>query len=434
MSAVLPLPKLGCFRRMRRRGGEVDVLGRIHDDCRVTAGERIKQGYDRRPYPGPAAGEPAAKSGSLPARKWMQAIGRPGATAPQRVLVAGCGTGHEALVLRREWPEAEVVAVDFSPRSIAVARRLQRTGGAGRPIDFRVADLTAPDLATRTGGEFDLITCHGVLSYIPEPGSALRHLAGCVRPGGALYLGVNGEGHPATRLRPWLASFGLAVDDLRDERRLRELLRLWDSFHDDELGELSTMSASYLGSDICGAHFNNWPLARWRAEAKRHGWEVAGTAILPLALRLAMEGHHDRPLFPAGIGELAERLDHARPAGFHRLLLRRADAGALELRFDRKAGPRLRWTGFYAARFSKPSGGRGVKVVLHCRTFGLRVEERLTGRQAEALRTLVAAGTAPDGWVQVFAQSDAARWMLWRWFGLGVVAVESESRRASPTA
>ena len=408
----------------------------------MIAGERIKQGYERRPYPGPTTGESTAKSGSMPAREWMQAIGRPGTSAPQRVLVAGCGTGQEALVLRREWPKAEIVAVDFSPRSIAVARRLQRSGGAGRPIDFQVADLTAPDLAARTGGEFDLITCHGVLSYVPEPGSALRNLAECVRHDGALYLGVNGEGHPATRLRPWLASFGLAVDDLGDEPRLRALLRLWDSLHDDDLGELSTMSASYLSSDICGTHFNNWPLARWRAEAKRYGWELAGTGVLPLALRLAMEGNHDRPLFPAGMGDVAERLDHARPAGFHRLMFRQAAVGALELSLDLNAGPRLRWTGFYSARFLKPTRGSGVKIALHCPTFGLRAEWKLSGRQAEAMRTFVAAGVLPDGSAKPFGQSATAKRMLWLWLGLGAVAVEAEvgvcdcqrpARRSGPT-
>ncbi len=392
----------------------------------MIAGERIKQGYERRPYPGQTSGEPTATSGSMPPLEWMQAVGRPGAAEPRRVLVAGCGTGQEAAVLRRKWPEAEIVAVDFSPRSIAIARRRQRQGGAGSPIDFREADLTAPDLADRTDGEFDLITCHGVLSYVPDPGSALRNLAACGRAGAVLYLGVNGEGHPATRLRPWLASFELAVDHLEDEERLRALLRLWDSLHDDDLGELSTMSASYLSSDICGAHFNNWSLARWRTEARRFGWEIAGTGVLPLALRLAMEGNRDLPLFPAGLGEVAERLDHARPAGFHRLLLRQATAGGLELPSSLKTGPRLHWTGFYSARFSKPSRGSGVKLALHCPTFRIRAEWTLTNRQAEAMRAWVAVGTLSDREVTSFAQSITARRMLWLWLGLGVVAVEAK--------
>ena len=195
----------------------------------MTPAERIKQGYERRPYPATDLGRLIKKGGSLPSLKWMLGIGRPGQLMPARVLVAGCGTGVEAFIQRHRLPKAEIVAVDFSPRSIAVARKLQRTTGPGRPITFLAADLNDPDLAAQTGGNFDLITCHGVLSYIPNPGRALKNLTACLRPGGALYLGVNGGAHPATTLRPWLAGFGLAVDEMKDERRLRELLGLWDA-------------------------------------------------------------------------------------------------------------------------------------------------------------------------------------------------------------
>ena len=151
----------------------------------MTSAERTKRIYERHPYPGTDPGQLSKLGRSLPSLKWMQAIGRPGRAAPERVLVAGCGSGVEAFVMRRRLPRAEIVAVDFSPRSIAVARRLQRAAGSGRPIDFFVADLTNPDLARQTGGNFDLITCHGVLSYIPEPGRALSSFAACLRPDGA---------------------------------------------------------------------------------------------------------------------------------------------------------------------------------------------------------------------------------------------------------
>ena len=181
----------------------------------------------------------------------------------------------------------------------------------------------------------------------------LRNFAGLLSPGGALYLGVNGESHPATRLRPWLAGFGLAVDELRDERRLRELLGVWDALHDDGLRELAAMSASYLAGDVCGPHFNNWPLTRWRVAARRGGWEIAGSWLLPLALHLLTEGEKYRPLYPASFGELAERLDHARPAGFHKLVLRRAHPEPSSGRESSASESTLRWTGLYAARFPK---------------------------------------------------------------------------------
>jgi SAM-dependent methyltransferase len=394
------------------------------DHSRMTSEERTKKNYERRPYPRTEINLLVEKDTSLPASRWMQAVGRPGHAAPKRVLVAGCATGVEAFILRRRWPTAEIVAVDFSPRSIAVARKLQRTVVTGKPITFLVADLTDENLVQTVGGDFDLITCHGVLSYIPEPARVMRNLGPCLRADGALYLGVNGEAHPATRLRSWLAGFGLAVDELRDERRLRELLGLWDALNDDGSGELATMSASYLGGDVCGAHFNNWPLARWRAEANAAGWEIAGTDILPLALHLTIERKDYRPLYPAGAGELAARLDHARPAGFHRIMLRRASAGGMDLVFDAAPEQRLRWTGLYGVTIGAVAGRRAVKAVLRCPMFHVRVEWTLTPAQAAALRAWVAAGISGEGQLAPWTRTQAGREMVWVWAGLGAVAVD----------
>ena len=410
------------------RAVAVDAKSPSPNHSRVTSAERIKKGYERRPYPGTDLDRLIKKGGSLPSLKWMLGLGRPGQPSPARVLVAGCGTGVEAFILRHRLPEAEIVAVDFSPRSIAAARRRQRTAGPGRPITFLTADLTVPDVAGKTGGNFDLITCHGVLSYIPEPGRVLKNLAALLRPDGALYLGVNGGSHPATALRPWLASFGFTVDELKHERRLRALLGLWDDLHDEGGGELATMSASYLASDICGAHFNNWPLARWRTEANRAGWEIAGTDILPMALRLTMDRDHHRLLFPGGAGELAARLDQARSAGFHRIMLRRAEAGGLDLAFDRQPGPNVRWTGLYSARFLKPTGGPTMTCVLRCPLFHLRLEWALTLPQTKALLDLIETGTASSAALKPWTRTDAGRRLLWLWSALGVIAVDAVPR------
>lgn len=389
----------------------------------MTSEQRTKLSYERHPYPSADLGRLIDQGGELPPVKWMNAIGRPGCALPRRVLVAGCGTGVEAFILRRRLPRAEIVAVDFSPRSIAVAKRFQRTVAEARAIKFRVADLTDANLGKQIGEDFDLITCHGVLSYIPGPKRVLKNLAKCVTPGGALYLGVNGEAHPATRLRPWLEGFGLAVDALRDERRLRELLALWDALNDDGSGELATMSASYLGGDVCGPHFNNWSLAQWRSEANECGWEVAGTDVLAMALQLAVERGNHRVLYPAGSGELAARLDQARPAGFHRFMLRRAKVGALDLRSGGRER-RVCWSGLYSVRLDDAAAERTTRAVFRCPSLRLRFEWTLTRRQAEALKALVAAEATPPGWAERWARSEADREMLWLWNGIGAVAVD----------
>ncbi len=380
----------------------------------MTSVEKVKRNYERLPYPGADPRMVEGKGGSLPSLRWMLGLGRPGLPKPQRVLVAGCGTGAEAFVIRRHLPKAEIVAVDFSPRSIAVAQRLQRNAKLARPITFQVADLTDPGLVAQTGGDFDLITCHGVLSYIPEPATVLKNFSSALRAGGALYLGVNGESHPATRLRPWLAGFGLDVDGMQEERRLRRVLRIWDALHDDDLRGLAEMSPSYLASDVCGSHFNNWPLAHWRSEATQAGWEIAGTWMLPLAFRLMLDDETYDPLYPAGIGELAERLDQARPAGFHKLVLRKAESvGRTET---------LRWTGIYSHRFVKSSTAGRVRVVLHSPVFNLSQDWSLTVPQSVAMCGLVSGEVAPAVWLKKWGRSEASRRILWQWMGFGAVA------------
>ena len=381
----------------------------------MTASEKTRQSYDRRPYPGEGLRALIKKGGALPPLEWMLALGRTGQSKPGRVLVAGCGLGVEAFVLRKHLPEAEIVAVDFSARSIAEAKRLQRADGRAKPIRFLVADLTDPALAEKTGDGFDLITCHGVLSYLQDTAQVLNNLATILASDGALYLGVNGEAHTSTRLRPWLASFGLDVTELSDEKRLRELLKLWDSQQDADARLLASMPISYLAGDVCGPHFNNWSLGQWRSAANKSGLELAATWLLPMALRLAIEDDRNTPLLPREVGSLAERLDQARPAGFHKLIFRKSPGTAED-------GRGLKWTGLYRVRVANGESKGTKRVFLTSKTLGVNAEFKLKATQIEPLRRLVGTQKRSEVWSDQRWQNDQARRVLSLWEGLGAVA------------
>src|SRR5262245_64417690 len=76
--------------------------------------------YEDQPYP--KLGSSAAPGRwRLPPFPWIKAIWQRQQPL-RRILVAGCGTGSEACALCRRFPDAEIVAIDFSPRSIRAAK------------------------------------------------------------------------------------------------------------------------------------------------------------------------------------------------------------------------------------------------------------------------------------------------------------------------
>ena len=163
--------------------------------------------------------------------EWIQAHWTPGRTtvAPARALVAGCGTGAEAFAFSRRFPHAEIVAVDFSRRTIEIAREYQQRARDRRNVRFVVADLSSPGLNRLIGGDFDLISCYGVLSYVPKAARVFENLSRCLASDGALGVGVNGAGHASVGMRAALPGFGYDVSRFADEPRVWQVLSLFDA-------------------------------------------------------------------------------------------------------------------------------------------------------------------------------------------------------------
>jgi SAM-dependent methyltransferase len=103
---------------------------------------------------------------------------------PARVLDVGCGQGTQSLRLARLGHD--VTGLDASETLLA---DLAGTGVRTIVGDVRdVAGLCEP-------GTFDVVLCHGVLMYFPDPEPLLGELAAMVAPGGLLALLVrNGDG------------------------------------------------------------------------------------------------------------------------------------------------------------------------------------------------------------------------------------------------
>ena len=111
--------------------------------AKFTTADELRAQYDDLPYPQPNACSPPRPQVADSAAVWLNALWRPESArfAPRRVLVAGCGTGREAFAIQYRALGGQVVAVDLSPRAIAIAKDTQRQSAAFRRIRFMVADL-----------------------------------------------------------------------------------------------------------------------------------------------------------------------------------------------------------------------------------------------------------------------------------------------------
>ncbi|MEU4216964.1 class I SAM-dependent methyltransferase [Actinoplanes sp. NPDC026623] len=100
-----------------------------------------------------------------------------------------CHIGTDTVSLARLG--ATMTGVDFSPASLAEARRISAL--AGNPVEFVESDVY--DAVDRLGeGGFDLVyTGIGALCWLPDIRRWARVVAGLLRPGGRLFIR---EGHP----------------------------------------------------------------------------------------------------------------------------------------------------------------------------------------------------------------------------------------------
>ncbi len=126
----------------------------------------------------------------------LDAIGQP---QPRRILDLGCGTGSTTLLLKRKFPQAEVIGLDLSPYMLVVAEH--KAEQAGLKVQWRHGK------AEQTGfpdGAFDLVTA-SLLFHETPPAIAQTILQEALR-----LLQVGGEvvildgNQPLLRQTPWL--------------------------------------------------------------------------------------------------------------------------------------------------------------------------------------------------------------------------------------
>lgn len=111
------------------------------------------------------------------------------------------GQGTQALRLARAGHT--VTGLESEPDMLRVARESLATEPAGIRERVRLIEGDGRDTGVHfLPGSFDVVLCHGVLMYVPEPDAMLAGLARMLAPGGLLSLLVrNGD---ALAMRPAL--------------------------------------------------------------------------------------------------------------------------------------------------------------------------------------------------------------------------------------
>jgi Tfp pilus assembly protein PilF/2-polyprenyl-3-methyl-5-hydroxy-6-metoxy-1,4-benzoquinol methylase len=201
-------------QRLRR---EIPVLTEIRD----SVSKSVEAQYSQNPYPRWVRCDAAVGPLTLPDYVRQQfPLARIEAVAdsePVEILVAGCGTGRNAIETAQRFKQARTLAVDLSLASLAHAMR--KSAEQGVAIDYAQADLLELALP---GRRFDLIEAVGVLHHLADPFAGWRRLVALLKPGGFMNLGLYSRAarEDVRDARAYLSGeTGMRADDIRKARR-----------------------------------------------------------------------------------------------------------------------------------------------------------------------------------------------------------------------
>jgi SAM-dependent methyltransferase len=164
-----------------------------------------------------------------------------------KILIAGCGTGRDAVMAALEFPDAAVTAIDVSETSLHYARQQSAALGI-RNIQLLKLDLhNISELNER----FDVIYCSGVLHHLPNPERGWAALAAVLRHGGVMKIMVYSR---IARLRIAVARTVMrdfALEPIDDEmlRRVRQRVMdrsdFWPIRHVINSDDFSTLAGTH---------------------------------------------------------------------------------------------------------------------------------------------------------------------------------------------
>ncbi len=153
---------------------DIKVLTDIDDDV----SQSVREQYEAFPYPRWVE----ASRDLFNARTEGALLG-----ANARVLIAGCGTGKEAVQMAYALPDAQITAVDLSQSSLAYAVFKSEELGIEN-ITFMQGDIMK--LGDAFDERFDYIASAGVLHHMKDPKAGWKVLDGLLKPKGLMRIAL----------------------------------------------------------------------------------------------------------------------------------------------------------------------------------------------------------------------------------------------------
>ncbi|HEV3011250.1 MAG TPA: methyltransferase domain-containing protein, partial [Burkholderiales bacterium] len=250
----------------------------------------VRAQYEANPYPRWVRMQSSFAAASLAqiVRELFPDVEVQAISPTPRILVAGCGTGQNAIATAQRFAGAAVLAVDLSLPSLAYAKRKTLELGL-KNIEYRQADILALGALEE---RFDLIECSGVLHHLEDPCEGWRILAALRKPGGLMRVGLYSEAgrRAVVRARELIAARGFKPDAdgiracraaIRDDPSLAQIVRNEDFYsmsgcrdlmfhvheHRFSLPQIDSMIAK-LGVRFLGFEFpdSGATLGRYRAK------------------------------------------------------------------------------------------------------------------------------------------------------------------------
>jgi 2-polyprenyl-3-methyl-5-hydroxy-6-metoxy-1,4-benzoquinol methylase len=173
-------------RDREARARNIATLGPITD----PVSRQVALQYERSPYPRwtslrkPAPGEERKLLGNFFTPDQLTFMDR-----PYNVLIAGCGTGHQAVYAALNSPNARVTALDLAATALGYAAMMADRYATAN-IEFLQADILELASAPRFTAHFQVIECLGVLHHMEDPFEGWRRLLACLAPHGKMLIGL----------------------------------------------------------------------------------------------------------------------------------------------------------------------------------------------------------------------------------------------------